>query len=99
MLRSAFAAIALLGLALPAFGNTAYSFETANPVEQRRVIAESVVWTCEGTTCTAQLDRKRPTVRICRQIVRQVGEVTALRNSNTELSAEELAQCNASARR
>lgn len=92
MLRSAIAALAMAGLALPAFAS--YSFETAEPVSQKRVIAESVVWSCEGTVCTGDLKRKSPTVRVCKKIAKEVGTVTAFRNTSSELSAEELAECN-----
>lgn len=92
MLRSALAAAAFAGLALPAFAS--YTFETAEPVSKKRVIAESVVWTCEGTVCTGDLKRKNPTVRVCKKIAKEVGTVTAFRNTTAELSAEELAECN-----
>lgn len=95
MLRSAIAALAFAGLALPAFASNSYTFETAEPVSAKRVIAESVVWSCDGTVCSAELKRKKPTVRICKKIVKEVGEVTSLRNTEAELSAEELAECNA----
>lgn len=97
MLRSALAALAIAGIALPASASSTYTFETSTPVADKRVIAESVVWSCEGTVCTAQLDRKKPTVRICRKIAKEVGEITALRNASSALTAEELAECNASA--
>ena len=99
MLRSALAAAAFAALAAPAFASNSYTFETANPVSTKRIVAESVVWTCEGTTCTAELDRKAPTVRICKKIVKEVGEIAALRNTKSELTAEQLAECNASAKK
>ena len=92
MLRSAIAALALAGVALPAFAS--YTFETAAPVAEKRIIAESVVWSCDGTVCTGDLKRKAPTVRVCKKIAKEVGEVTALRNANGALTAEELAECN-----
>ena len=70
-----------------------------NPVSEKRIVAESVVWSCEGTTCTAELDRKAPTVRICKKIAKEVGELAALRNTKSELTAEQLAECNASAKK
>lgn len=97
MLRSAIAALAFAGLALPAFAS--YTFETAQPVSQKRVIAESVVWTCDGTVCTGDLKRKAPTVRVCKKIAKEVGAVTAFRNAAAELTAEELAECNTAAKK
>ncbi len=98
MLRSAIAALAFSGLAAPAFA-AAFTFETVAPVSEKRVIAESVVWTCEGTVCRGDLDRKAPSVRICKKIAKEVGEITSLRNAKTELTAEELVECNAAAKK
>ncbi|MFN4023718.1 MAG: CC_3452 family protein [Hyphomonas sp.] len=97
MLRSAIAAMAFAGLALPAFAS--YTFETVEPVSKKRVIAESVVWTCEDTVCTGDLKRKAPTVRVCKKIAKEVGTVSAFRNTASELSAEELAECNTAAKK
>ncbi len=99
MLRSALTAAAFMAVAAPAFASNSYTFETVNPVSDKRIVAESVVWSCENTTCVAELDRKKPTVRICKKIVKEVGELTALRNSKTQLSAEEIAECNLSAKK
>ena len=99
MLRSALAAAAFAALAAPAFASSSYTFETVNPVKDKRIVAESVVWTCAGTTCTAELDRKAPTVRICKKIAKEVGEISALRNTKSELTAEQLAECNVSAKK
>lgn len=99
MLRSIVAAAAFAAIAAPAFASNSYTFETVNPVSEKRIIAESVVWSCEGTKCTAELDRKKPTVRICKKIVKEVGEVTALRNTSSELTAEEIAECNTAAKK
>lgn len=96
MLRSAIAAMALAGIALPAFAS--FTFETAEPVSKKRVIAESVVWTCEDTVCTGDLKRKAPTVRVCKKIAKEVGTVSAFRNMASELTAEELAECNTAAK-
>lgn len=97
MLRSVIAAAAFAGLALPAFAS--YTFETAEPVSKKRVIAESVVWTCDDTVCTGDLKRKAPSVRVCKKIAKEVGTVTAFRNSAAELSAEDLAECNTAAKK
>ncbi|MEX1250629.1 MAG: hypothetical protein WEA77_05470 [Hyphomonas sp.] len=99
MLRSFLAAAAFAAIAAPAFASNSFTFETANPVSDKRIVAESVVWTCEGTKCTAELDRKAPTVRICKKIAQEVGTLTALRNTKSELTAEQLTECNAAARK
>ena len=99
MLRSVLAAAAFAAIAAPAFASNSYTFETAAPVSAKRIVAESVVWSCEGTKCSAELDRKAPTVRICKKIAKQVGELTALRNTKSELTAEQLAECNTAAKK
>jgi len=99
MLRSALTAAAFTLVAAPAFASNSYTFETVNPVSDKRIVAESVVWSCEDSTCIAELDRKKPTVRICKKIVKEVGELTALRNTSSELTAEEIAECNLSAKK
>ncbi len=98
MLRSAIAALAFSGLAAPAFA-AAFTFETTNPVTEKRVIAESVVWTCEGTVCRGDLDRKAPSVRICKKIAKEVGEIASLSNGKVSLTAEELTECNTAAKK
>lgn len=99
MLRSILATAAFAAIAAPAFASNSYTFETVNPVSEKRIVAESVVWSCTGTTCTAELDRKAPTVRICKKIAKEVGQLAALRNAKSELTAEQLAECNASAKK
>jgi hypothetical protein len=73
-----------------AAGKTLVSAKLATPVaEKAQVIANSVVWTCEGDTCTAQLTRAL-TARVCGELAKEVGQVTAM----GDLSAEDLARCN-----
>ncbi len=99
MLRSILATAAFAVIAAPALASNSYTFETVNPVSQKRIVAESVVWSCEGTTCRADLDRKAPTVRICKKIAKEVGQVAALRNTKSELTAEQLTECNVAAKK
>ncbi|KCZ87351.1 CC_3452 family protein [Hyphomonas johnsonii] len=97
MLRSAILGAAALALSAPAIAGT-FVFETANPVSDRHVIAESVVWTCEDTKCFGELDRKKASVRICKKIAKEVGVITALRNDKSELTADELEACRSAAK-
>ena len=97
MLRSAILGAAALALTAPAFAAN-FVFETAQPVTEKHVIAESVVWTCEGTTCVGELDRKKASVRICKKIAKEVGVVTALRNDKSELTVDQIEACKASAK-
>jgi hypothetical protein len=38
-------------------------------------------------------------VRICKKIAKEVGELTTLRNTKSELTAEQLTECNAAAKK
>jgi hypothetical protein len=97
MLRSTLISAAALAFAAPALAGT-FVFETAAPVADRHVIAYSTVWTCEDTTCVGELDRKTVSLRICKKIAKEVGEVAALRNDKSELDAADLETCKASAK-
>ncbi len=90
--KFAIAAIAALCISTGAFaaGKTYVTAKLATPVsEKSQVIANSVVWTCEGDTCTAQFSRA-VTTRVCGELAKEVGRVTSI----GDLSAEDLARCN-----
>ena len=97
MLRSAILGAAFLGLAAPAFA-TSFTFETAKPVDEARVTVIGTVWSCEGTVCKGDMDRKKVTLRDCKKIAKKTGEVTSFKNDKYELSAEDIETCKASAR-
>lgn len=88
----AVAAIAALCISTGAFaaGKTYVTAKLATPVAERaQVIANGVVWTCEADACTAQFARA-VTPRVCAELAKEVGQVTAI----GELTTEELARCN-----
>lgn len=89
--KIAFAAVAALGLlAGAAYAKTDVTAKLAAPqAEKTRVIAAGAVWMCEGDSCTAQLQRA-PTARVCMELAREVGQITAF----GALSAEDIARCN-----
>ncbi|WP_321488702.1 CC_3452 family protein [uncultured Hyphomonas sp.] len=97
MLRSAILGAAFLGLAAPAFANS-FTFETAKPVDEPRVTVIGTVWSCEGTVCTGEMDRKKVTLRDCKKIAKKAGEITSFKNDKFELSAEDIETCKGSAR-
>lgn len=97
MLRSAILGAAFLGLAAPAFA-TSFTFETAKPVDETRVTVIGTVWSCEGTVCTGEMDRKKVTLRDCKKIAKKAGEITSFKNDKFELSAEDIETCKGSAR-
>ena len=84
-----------------------YAFATTwnSPVEDeeeigiaffgRATIIDGARWSCEGAACTASGGTEQPATRACRRVVQKFGPVTAFTYKGTELSAEELAVCNA----
>ena len=70
-----------------------YTATLAQPAEDNRVVARGVAWACEGTTCVANRGNSRPT-RICRGLVRELGEITAFKVEGEELAEDRLARCN-----
>lgn len=95
MIRILVATAGALGLAAPALAGTLFTAELAEPVAERtEVIANSAIWVCEVTTCTAELSRRTPTVRSCKAVAEEAGTLAAFRSERGELSAEDLAECN-----
>jgi hypothetical protein len=97
MFRSAILSAALMGLAAPAFA-TSFTFETAAPVDDARITVIGTVWTCDGTVCKGDMNRKKVTVSDCKKLAKKAGEITTFKNDKSELSAEEIEACKAAAR-
>ena len=74
-------------------GKPYYRVELAQPVTQTRAIAGDRIWACTGTTCTADKGTSRP-LRICRELNRKLGPVTAFTTKGELLAAAELEKCN-----
>lgn len=60
-----------------------------------RTIIDGAAWRCEGTACTANGGSNQTATRACRRVVARLGQVSAFTYKGVELSAEELAACNA----
>lgn len=60
-----------------------------------RLIVDGATWRCEGAECTATGGSAQPATRACRRVVARIGKVSAFAYKGHELSAEELAACNA----
>lgn len=71
-----------------------YRAELAQPAAQPRAVAGDLVWSCNGTSCVAGKGTSRP-LRICREVNRKLGAVTAFTARGEALPAEDLAKCNA----
>ncbi|NWG52459.1 MAG: hypothetical protein HXY28_01955 [Hydrogenophilaceae bacterium] len=65
------------------------------PAQESRVIARSTLWTCEGDVCRA-MPRHGVSVSACRALVREIGPVTSYGAEDDQLSAAQIAECNAS---
>ena len=70
-----------------------YVAELAAPASDSRAVAGGVAWSCQGTTCVANKGTSRP-MRICRELQREMGEVTAFTANGEALEADKLARCN-----
>ena len=98
MLRSALVAATFLAFVTPALAS-GFTIETAHPVDETRVAANGVIWLCDGTVCRGDLDRKKASVRDCKKVAKKLGEIVSFRNSDSELTAEEIEACKATARK
>lgn len=91
---------AALFAAAPAFAQPAQSptrltLSEASRAPSGRLIVDGAQWRCEGTACTATGGTSQPASRACRRVVQRVGPVTAFSWKGVELSAAEIAACNA----
>lgn len=99
MLRSILIATAVSIFAGPALAGT-FTIETVSPVPAgETIIAEKAVWSCQDTLCVADLKRKTVTVRSCKKVAKEVGEIKSFKNEKASLTDEEIASCNKSAKR
>lgn len=73
-----------------------YRAELAQPAAQPRMAAAGVVWTCEGSACTAPRTNSRPAI-VCARLVREAGTVASFTVAGTPMSASDLERCNAAA--
>ncbi len=96
MLRFASVAVVSTLIAFPALASTPFTASLKTPkTEKERVTAYDVVWICEADTCEASLNRSTATVRVCKKVAKEVGELTAFGSEDDKLDADELAKCNA----
>jgi hypothetical protein len=84
--------------ALAAYSSATVKLVTPVAQPNTAVIALNTGWNCTGDTCVANLDRKSPAVRDCRQIARALGPVAAYTVGAKSLDEAGIAACNAPAR-
>ncbi len=97
---AALASAAAVGLGMgtvpaAAQGSSASYFhaELAAPAAESRVIAGGVLWRCQGSSCIAPENGKRP-LRVCRDLNREVGELSSFSVNGAALADDRLARCN-----
>lgn len=74
---------------------TSLTLADAAKAPSRPTIIDGARWACEGATCTASGGTEQPATRACRRVVAKFGAVTAFSYKGVQLSAEDLAVCNA----
>lgn len=72
---------------------TSYAATLAEAAQDSRVVAGDTLWLCEGTGCVARESGSRPG-RLCRDLQRKAGTITAFVVDGKPLDAEALARCN-----
>ena len=87
------AAPALAQPAAPA--QTRLTLADAATAPAGRTIIDGATWRCEGAACTASGGSSQPAPRACRRVAQRLGPVTAFSWKGVELSAAEIAACNA----
>lgn len=99
MIRFVPLAAACAALVLPAAAGTNFTAKLTTPVESGdSIIAAKAIWSCDGDTCVAELNRRTVTVRTCKKVASEVGVLAAFSNDKESLSAEDLAKCNEAAK-
>ncbi len=95
-LAAASVALSVSALPLPAQaqGSSAYfRAELAVAAEETQTIAGGVLWRCDGTSCSAAQNGKRP-LRVCRDLQREMGAITNFEVDGEALDEDKLARCN-----
>ncbi len=86
--------VAILAAPLSAQTQTSHFLvELAQPTQAETAVAGGVVFRCEGNQCTAPKSRTRP-LRVCRELQREVGTISAFSYGGDLLEEDQLARCN-----
>jgi hypothetical protein len=96
MLRQLLALASLAFAAAPAAAAT-YSAKPAAPASAR-IAANDILWTCGSGSCVGSTENSRPVV-LCQGLAKQAGRIDSFTVNGRELAADDLARCNAAARR
>jgi hypothetical protein len=106
MLRRLILAVFSLGLLCvgasaqaPAARSFLYTAQLSrDTLESGRVDASGIVWQCSGRACTVSGPWVAPGVPACAALASRVGTIASYGRPGVQLSAAQLAQCNANAR-
>lgn len=94
----ALAAIAA-AFTLPAAAGTNFTAKLATPLDSsERIVAAKALWDCNGDTCVAELNRRTVTVRTCKKVASEIGQIADFSNGTESLSADDLVKCNKAAK-
>jgi len=89
MIRFFLTAMLTPALATPALAGTLFVAKLEQPMTQETdFIANKAIWRCEADTCRAELRRKSPTVRTCKQVSEEIGHLTAFSSERGSLSQD-----------
>ena len=67
--------------------------------EPRRVVIDGRTWRCSGDVCKAgEQGTDQPPKRECGKLAKEVGQILNYTNGKKDLSADDLAACNAAAK-
>ena len=99
-LTAAFAALSGLALATSAMADPVLAKLETPTKAAVRPVAGGAVFECLGDVCAAREPASDTSgVRGCKELVRQLGPVSAYGPGSRQLSTEQLAECNHSARK
>lgn len=92
------AAVATAFIAGPALARVPVVAKLEAPVaEKTRVIANGVVWRCEGDTCTGVMQRQ-VSVRTCGELAEEVGRLASFGSTERQVTGDDLTNCNTDAK-
>jgi hypothetical protein len=99
-LSAAFAALAVAALATSAMAEPVVAKLAAPTSSAVKPVAGGAVFECLGDVCAARAPASDTAgLRGCKDLVRQVGAVSSFGPTTKQLSTDQLAECNQSARK
>ena len=99
-MKSLIVAAALVFVAAPAFASSEWTATPAKAASKQGFVAGSVIWSCDSSGCRSTSDTSgADALTSCRELSRQVGQITAFSANGRVFTAEKLTSCNVSAKR